>query len=85
MSYDVFISFKNSGKDGKATPDATAARGVYDALKSAGMKVFFSEEYLQWYLIGNNIINGNSLAGYWKPEYEVIGNIYENPELLKDL
>lgn len=40
MSYDVFISFKNSGKDGKATPDATAARGVYDALKSAGMKVF---------------------------------------------
>ena len=46
MSYDVFISFKNSGKDGKTTPDATAARGVYDALKSAGMKVFFSEESL---------------------------------------
>jgi len=46
MSYDVFISFKNSGKDGKATLDATAARGVYDALKSAGMKVFFSEESL---------------------------------------
>ena len=46
MSYDVFISFKNSSKDGKATPDATAARSVYDALKSAGMKVFFSEESL---------------------------------------
>ena len=46
MSYDVFISFKNSGKDGKATPDATAARNVYNALKSAGMKVFFSEESL---------------------------------------
>lgn len=46
MGYDVFISFKNSGKDGKATPDATAARGLYDALKSAGMKVFFSEESL---------------------------------------
>lgn len=46
MSYDVFISFKNSGKDGKATPDATAARGVYNALKGAGMKVFFSEESL---------------------------------------
>ena len=46
MSYDVFISFKNSGKDGKATPDATAARGVYEALKSAGLKVFFSEESL---------------------------------------
>lgn len=46
MSYDVFISFKNSGKDGNATPDATAARGLYDALKSTGMKVFFSEESL---------------------------------------
>ncbi len=46
MSYDVFISFKNSGKDGKATPDAAAARGIYDALKGAGMKVFFSEESL---------------------------------------
>ena len=46
MSYDVFISFKNSGKDGKPTPDASAARGVYNALKSAGLKVFFSEESL---------------------------------------
>ena len=46
MSFEVFLSFKNSGKDGKATPDAAAARSVYDALKARGMKVFFSEESL---------------------------------------
>lgn len=46
MSYDVFISFKNSGKDGKATPDAEAARSVYEALKAEKIKVFFSEESL---------------------------------------
>jgi hypothetical protein len=46
MSYDVFISFKNSGKDGKATPDAKAARSVYEALKAEKIKVFFSEESL---------------------------------------
>ena len=46
MAYDVFISFKNSGKDGKATPDAVAARKVYEALKGAGIKAFFSEESL---------------------------------------
>lgn len=46
MSYDVFISFKNSGKDGKATPDALAARSVYEALKAEKIKAFFSEESL---------------------------------------
>jgi hypothetical protein len=46
MSYDVFISFKNSGKDGKVTPDAQAARSVYEALKAEKIKVFFSEESL---------------------------------------
>ena len=46
MSYDVFISFKNSGKDGKATPDAQAARSVYEALKAEKIKAFFSEESL---------------------------------------
>jgi len=46
MSYDVFISFKNSGKDGKTTPDAKAARSVYEALKAEKIKVFFSEESL---------------------------------------
>jgi predicted DNA-binding WGR domain protein len=47
MKYDVFISFKNSGKDGKSTPDAAAARRVYEALKAEGIKVFFSEEELE--------------------------------------
>lgn len=46
MTYDVFISFKNSGKDGLATPDAIAARKVYEALKSQKIKAFFSEESL---------------------------------------
>lgn len=46
MKYDVFISFKNSGKDGKPTADAAAARKVYEALKAKGIKVFFSEESL---------------------------------------
>jgi hypothetical protein len=46
MAYDVFISFKNSGKDGTATPDALAARKVYEALKGQGIKAFFSEESL---------------------------------------
>lgn len=47
------------------------------------MVVYFEEEYLQWYVIGNNIINGNSLKGYHLAEYEIIGNIHETPELLK--
>ena len=46
MTYDVFISFKNSGKNGKPTPDAAAARKVHDALKAKGIKAFFSEESL---------------------------------------
>ena len=46
MAHDVFISFKNSGKDGAATPDAALARKVYEALKGIGLKVFFSEESL---------------------------------------
>lgn len=46
MTYDVFISYKNSGKNGKPTPDAAAARKVHDALKAKGIKAFFSEESL---------------------------------------
>jgi len=46
MTYDVFISFKNSGKDGASTPDAKAARRVYEALRTQDIKVFFSEESL---------------------------------------
>lgn len=47
MKYDVFISFKNSGKDGKPTPDTNEARHLYEALKGIGLKVFFSEESLE--------------------------------------
>lgn len=46
MTHEVFISFKNSGRDGKPTPDAREARRVYEALKGVGLKVFFSEESL---------------------------------------
>ena len=46
MKYDVFISFKNSGKNGQPTPDAAVARTVHAALKERGMSVFFSEESL---------------------------------------
>lgn len=46
MTHDVFISFKNAGPDGSATPDAAIAREVYKALKGLGLKVFFSEESL---------------------------------------
>lgn len=46
MTHDVFISFKQSGADGLATPDAAVAREVYKALKAIGLKVFFSEESL---------------------------------------
>jgi predicted DNA-binding WGR domain protein len=46
MSHDVFISFKNSGKDGLPTPDSKHARAVYEALIALGLKVFFSEESL---------------------------------------
>lgn len=46
MKYDVFISFKNSGRSGKPTPDALVARKVHEALKSAGIGAFFSEESL---------------------------------------
>lgn len=46
MQYDVFISFKNSGKNGKQTPDAGASRKVYEALKERGINAFFSEESL---------------------------------------
>lgn len=46
MQYDVFISFKNSGRNGKQTPDAGAARKVHGALKERGISTFFSEESL---------------------------------------
>ena len=44
--YQVFISFKNTGANGKPTPDAATARKVYEALRAAEVRVFFSEESL---------------------------------------
>lgn len=46
MKYEVFISFKNSGRNGQPTPDAAAARRVHEALKQRGVAAFFSEESL---------------------------------------
>lgn len=45
--YQVFISFKNNDASGKSTPDAAAARKVYEALRAAKIRVFFSEESLE--------------------------------------
>lgn len=45
--YDAFISFKHSGRGGGLTPDADAARAVYDALMAAGVRTFFSPECLK--------------------------------------
>jgi len=45
--YDAFISFKHSGRGGRLTPDANAARAVYDALTAAGVRTFFSPESLK--------------------------------------
>ena len=45
--YDVFISFKHSARGGGATPDAEAARAVYNALTAAGIRTFFSVESLK--------------------------------------
>ncbi len=45
--YDAFISFKHSCRGGGLTPDADAARAVYDALTAAGVRTFFSPECLK--------------------------------------
>lgn len=47
IRYDAFISFKHSGRDGGITHDAEAARAVYEALVSAGVRTFFSPECLK--------------------------------------
>lgn len=44
--YQVFISFKNNDSSGKPTPDTAAARKVFEALRAAKIRVFFSEESL---------------------------------------
>jgi uncharacterized phage protein (TIGR01671 family) len=43
--------------------------------------VFWCDKNLQWKTKYNK--GDNPLTGYYLPVYEVIGNIYENPELLK--
>ena len=45
--YEAFISFKHSGRGGGLTPDAEAAREVYEALVAAGVRTFFSPESLK--------------------------------------
>lgn len=46
-NYEAFISFKHSGRRGNLTPDAKAARAVYEALVEAGIRTFFSPECLK--------------------------------------
>jgi len=44
--YQVFISLKINDASGESTPDIAAARKVYEALKAAEVRVFFSPEAL---------------------------------------
>lgn len=41
-NYEVFISFKYSGKDGKPTRDAWLGEQIYNGFSAAGIKTFFS-------------------------------------------
>jgi len=47
IDYDIFISFKNSDKDGNLTRDRELAEKLYYFLKSKKLKIFFSETTLQ--------------------------------------
>ena len=47
IEYDIFISFKNSDKDGNRTEDRELAYRLYNFLKSKNLKIFFSEATLQ--------------------------------------
>ena len=44
--YEVFISYKNSGDEGK-TIDSEMARELYESLTNIGMNVFFAEVSLE--------------------------------------
>ena len=44
--YDVFISYKKTGENGRATLDSEYARKLYYYLTDKGLKVFFAEESL---------------------------------------
>lgn len=45
--YDLFISFKKSDENGENTPDVALARNLATALRTRGVKVFFSEDSLE--------------------------------------
>jgi len=46
-SYEVFVSFKQSDPEGNKTNSAVHAEDIYNALKLAGCKAFFSKETLR--------------------------------------
>jgi len=48
MTYDVFISFKNSDEDGHATKDSAIAKNLYEFLSGKGLRVFFSNVELEY-------------------------------------
>ena len=48
MAYDVFISFKNSDENGRATKDSAIAQRLYDYLSGKGLRVFFSNVELEF-------------------------------------
>ncbi len=47
QSFDVFISYKESGDDGKRTKDSELARDLYDHLVDEGLKVFYAPVTLE--------------------------------------
>lgn len=40
--FDVFISFKNTDKNGERTQDSFMAEELYEALKEKGINAFYS-------------------------------------------
>jgi hypothetical protein len=47
FEYDVFISFKNLGPDGRPTRDCEIATELFEVLTSNGLRVFFSNVTLE--------------------------------------
>ena len=47
-NYDVFISFKNSDKDGNSTKESVLAAQLYEYLINKGLRVFFSTQELEF-------------------------------------
>ena len=45
--YDIFICYKETGKDGQRTHDSVLAQEIYDELTGKGYKVFFSRITLE--------------------------------------